>query len=294
MLLVFVDYGAEPFYTNAGEISNKGFEFSASWNESVNDDFQYAISGNLTTLKNEVKYVYINKFQIFEGPSIVTAGEPIGSFYGYVVEGVYQSYNDVLGSTPSSLGDYGPGDLKYKDVNGDGKITPDDRTIIGNPTPDIMYGMSASVTYKNFTLSADLQGVYGNEVWRDWGNGSTFAQFNYRTERLDRWNGAGTSNWEPRLNDGSGYNKQNSTYMIEDGSYVRLRNVQLAYDFDTDLLNKFHIQGLKLFINAQNPVTWNHNSGFTPEAGGSPISFGRDSGGYPLPAIMTLGLNVTF
>ena len=293
-LLVFVDYGAEPFYTNAGEISNKGFEFSASWNESVNDDFQYAISGNLTTLKNEVKYVYINKFQIFEGPSIVTAGEPIGSFYGYVVEGVYQSYNDVLGSTPSSLGDYGPGDLKYKDVNGDGKITPDDRTIIGNPTPDIMYGMSASVTYKNFTLSADLQGVYGNEVWRDWGNGSTFAQFNYRTERLDRWNGAGTSNWEPRLNDGSGYNKQNSTYMIEDGSYVRLRNVQLAYDFDTDLLNKFHIQGLKLFINAQNPVTWNHNSGFTPEAGGSPISFGRDSGGYPLPAIMTLGLNVTF
>jgi hypothetical protein len=111
---------------------------------------------------------------------------------------------------------------------------------------------------------------------------------------LDRWNGAGTSNWEPRLNDGSGYNKQNSTYMIEDGSYVRLRNVQLAYDFDSKLLNKFYIQGLKLFINAQNPVTWNHNSGFTPEAGGSPISFGRDSGGYPLPAITSLGLNVTF
>jgi TonB-linked SusC/RagA family outer membrane protein len=293
-LLVFVEYGDETFYTNAGEISNKGFEFSASWNDKVNDDFSYSISSNLTTLKNEVKYVYINKFQIFDGPSILTGGSPIGSFYGYVVEGVYQSYNDVLGSTPSSLGDYGPGDLKYKDINGDGKITPDDRTIIGNPTPDIMYGMSGSVTYKNFTLSADLNGVYGNEVWRDWGNGSTFAQFNYRTERLDRWNGAGTSNWEPRLNDGSGYNKQNSTYMIEDGSYVRLRNVQLAYDFDSKLLNKFYIQGLKLFINAQNPVTWNHNSGFTPEAGGSPISFGRDFGGYPLPAITTLGVNVTF
>lgn len=293
-LLTFVNLGAESFYTNAGEILNTGFEFSASWNESVNDDFQYSISGNLTTLKNEVKSVYEEGFQVADGPSILTAGSPIGSFYGYVVEGVYQSYSDVLSSTPSSLGDYGPGDLKYKDVNGDGKISPDDRTIIGNPTPDIMYGMSASVTYKNFTLSADLQGVYGNEVWRDWGNGSTFAQFNYRTERLDRWNGAGTSNWEPRLNDGSGYNKQNSTYMIEDGSYVRLRNVQLAYDFDTKLLNKFYIQGLKLFINAQNPVTWNNNSGFTPEAGGSPISFGRDFGGYPLPAITTLGLNVTF
>lgn len=292
-LLTFVDLGAEKFYTNAGEIQNTGFEFSASWNDRVND-FQYSISGNLTTLNNEVKSVYEEGFQVADGPSILTAGAPIGSFYGYIVEGVYQSYADVLSSTPSSLGDYGPGDLKYKDINGDGKITADDRTIIGNPTPDIMYGMSASVTYKNFTLSADLQGVYGNEVWRDWGNGSTFAQFNYRTERLDRWNGAGTSNWEPRLNDGSGYNKQNSTYMIEDGSYVRLRNVQLAYDFDSKLLNKFYIQGLKLFINAQNPITWNHNSGFTPEAGGSPISFGRDFGGYPLPAITTLGLNVTF
>ncbi len=293
-LLTFVSLGSESFYTNAGEIQNKGFEFSASWNDSVNDDFSYSINGNLTTLKNEVKSVYEEGFQVFDGPSILTAGSPIGSFYGYVVEGVYQSYNDVLGSAPSSLGDYGPGDLKYKDVNGDGKITPDDRTIIGNPTPDIMYGMSASMTYKNFSLSADLQGVYGNEVWRDWGNGSTFAQFNYRTDRIDRWTGAGTSNWEPRLNDGSGYNKQNSTYMIEDGSYVRLRNIQFAYDFDTEFLNKFSIQGLKLFINGQNLVTWKQNSGFSPEAGGSPISFGRDSGGYPLPAITTLGLNVTF
>ena len=293
-LLTFVDLGAESFYTNAGEIGNTGFEFSASWNDKVNDDFQYSISGNLTTLNNKVKSVYEEGFQVFDGPSILTGGAPIGSFYGYIVEGIYQSYSDVLSSTPSSLGDYGPGDLKYKDIDGDGKITPDDRTIIGNPTPDIMFGMSGSVTYKKFTLSADLQGVYGNEVWRDWGNGSTFAQFNYRTDRLDRWNGAGTSNWEPRLNDGSGYNKQNSTYMVEDGSYVRLRNVQLAYDFDAKLLNKFYIQGLKLFINAQNPVTWNHNSGFTPEAGGSPISFGRDFGGYPLPAITTLGLNVTF
>ena len=293
-LLTFISLGSESFYTNAGEIQNKGFEFSASWNDSVNDDFSYSINGNLTTLKNEVKSVYEEGFQVFDGPSILTAGSPIGSFYGYQVEGVYQSYNDVLGSAPSSLGDYGPGDLKYKDVNGDGKITPDDRTIIGNPTPDIMYGMSASVTYKNFSLSADLQGVYGNEVWRDWGNGSTFAQFNYRTDRIDRWTGAGTSNWEPRLNDGSGYNKQNSTYMIEDGSYVRLRNIQFAYDFDTEFLNKFSIQGLKLFINGQNLVTWKQNSGFSPEAGGSPISFGRDSGGYPLPAVTTLGLNVTF
>lgn len=293
-LLAFVDLGSEKFYTNAGEIENKGFEFTASWNDKINDNFSYSISGNATTLKNEVKSVYEPGFQVFDGPSILTAGAPIGSFYGYVVEGVYQSYADVLNSAPSSLGDYGPGDLKYKDVNGDGKINTDDRTIIGNAMPDVMYGFSLSATYKQFSLSFDFQGVYGNEIYRDWGNGSTFAQFNYRSERLDRWTGAGTSNWEPRLNDGSGYNKLASTYMIEDGSYLRLRNVQLAYDFDSKLLAKTFIQSLRLYLNAQNPFTWANNSGFTPEAGGSPISFGKDTGGYPLPAVTSIGLNATF
>ena len=293
-LLTFVDLGSEKFYTNAGEIKNEGFEFSTSWNDDINDDFSYSISANATTLKNEVTSVYEPGFQVFEGPSVLTAGAPIGSFYGYVVEGLYQSYADILASPPSSLGDYAPGDFKYKDVNGDGKITTDDRTIIGNPTPDVSYGFSLSATYKQITLSLDFQGVYGNEIYREWGNGSTFAQFNYRTERLDRWTGAGTSNWEPRLNDASGYNKLASTYMIEDGSYLRLRNIQLAYDFDQKFLEKTFLQSLRVYLNAQNPFTWAYNSGFTPEAGGTPISFGKDTGGYPLPAITSFGLNLTF
>lgn len=293
-LLTFVDLGSEKFYTNAGEIENHGFEFSASWNDDINENFSYSISGNATTLDNKVISVYEPGFQVFEGPSILTAGAPIGSFYGYVVEGLYQSYADILASPPSSLGDYAPGDFKYKDVNGDGKINTDDRTIIGNPSPDVSYGFSLSATYKQITLSIDFQGVYGNEIYRDWGNGSTFAQFNYRTERLDRWTGAGTSNWEPRLNDASGYNKLASTYMIEDGSYLRLRNIQLAYDFDSKFLDKTFLQSLRLYLNAQNPFTWAYNSGFTPEAGGSPISFGKDTGGYPLPAITSFGLNLTF
>lgn len=293
-LLTFVDLGSEKFYTNAGEISNKGFEFSGSWNDKINDDFTYSVSGNLATLKNKVKSVYIDGFEVFDGPSILTSGAPIGSFYGYQVEGVYQSYADIIASAPSSLGNYAPGDLKYKDVNGDGQITTDDRTIIGNPSPDFTYGFSGNVTYKNFSFSVDFQGVYGNEVYRDWGNGSTFAQFNYRTDRLNRWNGAGTSNWEPRLNDGSGYNKLNSSYMIEDGSYLRLRNIQLAYNFNPQFLKRINIQGLRVYVNAQNLATWANNSGFTPEAGGTPTSFGRDTGGYPIPTITTLGLNVTF
>ena len=293
-LLTFVDLGSEKFYTNAGEIENKGFEFSGSWNDRINDDFTYSISGNLATLKNKVKSVYIDGFEVFDGPSILTAGSPIGSFYGYEVEGVYQSYADIIASAPSNIGNYAPGDLKYRDVNGDGQITTDDRTIIGNPSPDFTYGFSGNVTYKNITFSVDFQGVYGNEIYRNWGNGSTFAQFNYRTDRLDRWTGAGTSNWEPRLNDGSGYNKQISSYMIEDGSYLRLRNIQLGYNFDTQFLKRLNIQGLRMYINAQNLVTWANNSGFTPEAGGSPTSFGKDDGGYPVPTITTLGLNVTF
>ena len=293
-LLTFIDAGSEKFYTNSGQIENKGLEFSATWSDNIKEDFNYSISGNITTLNNKVKSVYTDGFQVFDGPSILTAGAPIGSFYGYEVEGVYQSYADVLASPPSSLGNYGPGDLKYKDINKDGKITADDRAVIGNPMPDFTYGFSGNVNYKNFSLSVDVQGVYGNEVWRDWGNGSTFAQFNYRTDRMDRWTAAGTSNWEPRLNDGSGYNKQNSTYMIEDGSYIRLRNVQLGYNFDSKIIEKLKMQSLRMYLSAQNLYTWKHNSGFTPEAGGSPTRFGIDGGGYPLPSIATIGINVTF
>ncbi|AOW10711.1 SusC/RagA family TonB-linked outer membrane protein [Flavobacterium gilvum] len=293
-LLTFVDLGSEQFYTNSGKIENKGVEFSASWNDEINENWSYSLSGNFSTIDNVVKSVYIDGFQVFDGPSIMTAGAPMGSFYGYTVEGLYQSYADVLASPPSTLGAYGPGDFKYKDRNGDGKITPDDRSVIGNPTPDVSYGFSASLNYKNFSFSIDFAGVYGNEVYRNWGNGSTFAQFNYRTDRLDHWTAAGTSNWEPRINDGSSYNQLASTYMIEDGSYLRLRNVQFGYTFDTELLNKASIQSLRLYLNAQNPYTWTKASGFTPDIGGTPTQFGVDNGGYPVARVISLGLNVTF
>lgn len=293
-LLVFVTQGNENFYTNAGEIENKGFEFSTSWDEKISDKFSYSISGNLTTLNNRVNSVFEPGYEIFSGPTRTSAGNPIGSFYGYEVEGIYQSYADVLASPVSTLGSYGPGDFKYKDVNGDGTITTDDRKVIGNPTPDFTYGFSTSVNYDKFSLAIDLQGVYGNEVWRNWGNGSTFAQFNYREAREDRWTGAGTSNWEPRLSEASGYNKLNSTYNVEDGSYIRIRNVQLAYNFKPFSAQNITFQSMKLFLNAQNLHTWKHNSGFTPEAGGSPIEFSIDNGGYPLPVITSIGFSATF
>ncbi len=293
-LLTKVNDGSNDFYTNAGSVRSSGFEFVSSWNHKFNDDFNLGLSGNITTMKNKVMSVWKPGYVYTSGNSRTEENLPIGYFYGYVVEGVYQSYADKLGSPINTLGDYGPGDLKFKDVNNDGKITSDDRTKIGNPTPDFTYGFSLKANYKNFDFSADFQGVYGNEIYRNWGNGSSYAPFNYRSARLDRWNGAGTSNWEPEVNDNVAINKLPSTYMIEDGSYIRLRNIQLGYTFDSKLLSKVKVSALRLYVSGQNLITWKHNSGFTPEAGGKAIEFGVDGGGYPIPAITSVGLNITF
>ena len=292
-LIAFIR-GTDNFYGNLGKISNNGLEFVASWKNTIREGFDYTISGNLTTLNNKVQYLNDEGYDYVSDPTRTTGGQPISYFYGYVVEGVYQTYADVLNSPISTVGDYTVGDLKYKDVNGDGQITPEDRTNIGNPTPDFTYGFSAAVNYNSWNLGVDFQGVYGNEVFRNWGNGSSFAQFNFRSDRLGAWTGEGTSNWEPRMNDASGYNRLTSSYMVEDGSYLRLRNVQLGYTFKNEFLNNLKIKNLKMFINAQNMITWKNNSGFTPEFGGSPTSFGVDGGSYPVATITTLGINVTF
>lgn len=286
--------GTKPGITNAGEVQNSGLEASATWSDKLSSNVGYTISGNITTLNNKVKSLYRSGFDIIDGASRTTEGFPIGYFYGYEVEGVYQSYADKLKSpVASSLGDYGPGDLKFKDQNGDNIIDDKDRVMIGNPTPDLIYGFSLGLDYAGFDLGIDFQGVYGNEIFRAWGNGSTFAPFNYRQARLGRWTGEGTSNWEPAPT-GHSINLQNSTYMIEDGSYLRIRNIQLGYNFKQTKLAGVNIKALRVFLNAQNIVTFKNNSGFTPEFGGSAIRFGVDDGSYPVPAVYSAGFNVTF
>lgn len=294
-LLAFVTEGSTRFYINSGSIESKGFEFMSTWSHTLKNGLSYSLSGNLTTIDNKVLSVFKPGYRIDQGQSITEEGYPIAYFYGYVHDGLYQSYADKLGSPDaSSLGDYAPGDIKFKDLNGDGKIDDKDRTLIGNPTPDFTYGFSASANYKGFDISADFQGVYGNEIWRAWGNGNSFAQFNYRAARLERWRGEGTSNWEPRVSDLAAINRANSTYMIEDGSYIRLRNLQLGYTINPKVLAKAHITSFRIYVNGQNIKTWKNNSGFSPEAGGNALAFGIDGGGYPLPAIYSFGFNVSF
>jgi hypothetical protein len=247
--------------------------------------------------------------QIFRGSqnnntaiSLTEPGMPIGFFYGYVVDGLYQSYNDILSSpNASALGAYRPGDFKFKDISGpdgkgpDGKITSDDRTKIGDPSPKFTYGGSATLNYKGLSLGIDIGGVYGNSIFRTWGSlESPFQRVNYSAEKLARWNGPGTSNWVPILSQADRFNYTGSTYNIEDGSYVRIRNIQLAYSFSNSLLSRVSVKSLRIFLNFQNPKTWKHNLGYTPEYGGDATSFGYDTGGGAIPAVSTVGLNVTF
>ena len=121
-----------------------------------------------------------------------------------------------------------------------------------------------------------------------------FAQFNYLEQRLDRWHGEGTSNTQPLLNTKHSINNLNSDYYIEDGKFFRIRNVQLAYTFDKSLIAKIRLQALKVYVNIQNLKTWKHNTGYTPELGGTATAFGVDNGSYPVPAVYTFGINLTF
>ena len=285
--------GTVPGLQNVGEIRNRGFELSASWNDKIGEDWRYGLGANLSTIDNKVLSLVNKDYNIISGPSRVSEGYPIGYFYGYKVEGVYQNEDDIRFSPINSVGSVTPGDLKFADVDGNGKITDNARTMIGNPTPDFTYGFNVNLGWKNLDLTVDMMGVYGNEIYRNWGS-SSYAQLNYRTEQLNRWHGEGTSNWEPLLDPSHKINQEASTYFIEDGSFFRIRNIELGYNFDKRLLNRIKVQSLRLYTNVQNPKTWSRNGGYTPEVGGSAISFGIDGGGYPMPTVYTIGFNLTF
>ena len=287
--------GTVPGIGNLGSIENKGIELAINWRDQIGD-WNYSIGGNLTTIKNKVLSLVQEGYSIISGDksqSYTMAGFPIGYFYGYKVEGVYQNQAEIDNSPKNTLATVTPGDLKFVDVVGNGEITPADRTMIGDPTPDVTYGINFNVGYKNWELGVDMMGQAGNEIYRTWDN-YNWSQFNFMKQRLNRWHGEGTSNSQPLLNMKHTINNLNSEYYIEDGSFFRIRNVQLAYNFDKTLLSRIGVQALKLYANIQNLKTWKHNTGYTPELGGTAIAFGVDNGSYPMPVVYTFGFNLTF
>jgi TonB-linked SusC/RagA family outer membrane protein len=309
-MMTYVDLsslGLDNKLENGGKIKNWGEELLATWNQELTRDLTLNVGGNITFMKNKV----ISVAQDLPGGIIIRSfanngtaeartqpGFPIGSFFGYELAGLYQSNLDILSSpSASSLGSYRPGDFKFKDINGDGVIDANDRKVIGNPSPDFIYGGNIGLNYKHLSLDIDFGGVYGNEIFRIWGSlESPFQRVNYPAFKIDRWHGPGTSNWDPIISQADRFNYNGSTYNIEDGSYFRIRNLQLAYTFNTKLfiLAKAKVKSLRVYGNIQNLKTWKHNYGYTTEFGGDATAFGFDNAGGAIPRVITFGLNVTF
>ncbi len=284
---------------NAGTVVNSGFEFAIGYRESISEDFDFNINYNFTTLDNNVTFVG-NATGIIEGgafgvgqepPSRMEAGFPIGYFYGYQTDGLFQTQADV--DAHASQVNAAPGDLKFVDTNGDGVIDLDDRTYIGDPIADVTMGMNFSFNYKNFDFNAYAFASIGNEIVRNYER--TLPLTNRATYFLDRWTGPGTSNTVPRVTTGATGNNLFSDFFVEDGSFLRLQSIQLGYSFGDAALEKLKFNKLRFYVSASNLFTLTKYKGYDPTtSNGAPIGGGIDQGFYPSPKTFLFGMNVKF
>ncbi|QNL22154.1 TonB-dependent receptor [Hyphobacterium sp. CCMP332] len=294
---------------NAADVRNSGLEFTLNWEDNIRD-WNYGLGFNGSTIKNVVEDLGQGipgaQEEIFSGNlgngqrvTRTTVGEPIGYFYGYNIVGVFQN-QDQLNSTPS-LSQQGVGDFIYEDVNGDGEITPDDRTIIGTWIPDFVYGFNANVGYKGINLSFDFVGQIGNQIY-DGKEANRFSTLNFEEKYLDRWTGEGTSNTDPQASL-SGINFQPSNYFVEDASFLKLRTVTLSYEIPKNILEKIKIQSASIYFRGTNLWIKTDYSGYSPEIisrnpdntiSNSAIGGIIDFGSYPTTKVWSAGLKLNF
>jgi TonB-linked SusC/RagA family outer membrane protein len=285
---------------NAGTVINKGIELSLNYSKEVNDDFSFSVNYNMSTVDNEV--TQINGASFLEGgqfsigqlpPSRMEVGLPIGYFYGLKTDGIFQSQAEVEAHPSQALlgATARPGDIRFVDVNGDGAISQDDRTYIGDPIPDVTMGFNLSFNYKNFDFSAYSFANLGSEIVRNFERDQV--NVNMLSRRLDRWTGSGTSSTEPRVSAGATANKLFSDYFVEDGSFLRIQTISFGYSLPTEALKSVGLTSVKIYAKVDNAFTFTEYSGYDPTAStGAPIGGGIDLGFYPLPRTYTLGLNV--
>ncbi len=294
---------------NIGSIKNTGVEFSLN---TVNFDkeFKWTTSFNISFNKNEIVELGEDDFQIYDysGGSlgdgwreivILQVGESLGNFYGYMFDGIYQNAAECA-ELPYPVGACEPGMIKLKDISGpdgvpDGMITPDDRTVMGNGLPDYTFGIANDFSYKNFDLNIMFQGQQGNEILNlnriileraSHMNGSAVLL-------TDSWTEEGSSNTIQKIGQGTG--PANSRF-VEDGSYIRLKNLSLGYRIPSSVTSKWNIADLRLYISGQNLWTSTDYSGYDPEINSRSgnIARGIDQGGYPTAKTYTIGLNLSF
>jgi hypothetical protein len=276
-------------------MTNKGIEVSLGWSDKIGNDLSYSVNANYSHNKNVVNSIGDNfNFSIIGngGANLTTTGKSIGYFYGYVQTGVYQSTADIQ-KLPAFITTL-PGDVSYADINGDGLLTTADRGFIGTPFPPHSFGGSFNLAYKGFDLSIDGQGAAGHKIYTQ-RRTSTFAVLNYEANRLNAWTSAGSTNIEPILDNTRANNFLMSTYFLEPGDYFRIRLLQVGYTLPTSLLSKAGIQKARIYVSGQNIKTWSQVTGYSPEPLiGDILGGGADNGAYPVPAIYSLGINLTF
>ena len=290
---------------NVGDMENKGVEFELGYKWHIGDA-RFAVKGNATYTKNTLKnlgnesgFLDYDGVQGFTGGSLARGsnGMPFPYFFGYKTAGVFQTYDEVNAYTNAEGGliqpSARPGDTRFVDVNGDGKITSDDRTKIGKGTPDWNFGFNFNADWRGFDFNMFFQGVAGADIF-DATYRTDVTAGNYPTYMLNRWTGEGTSNKYPILRAGDNTNWQVSDLYIVDGSYLRLKNISLGYTLPRSLTQQISIERLRFFVMAENLVTWTKYWGFDPEISSGGKSLGIDKGVYPQARTWTIGLNLTF
>jgi TonB-linked SusC/RagA family outer membrane protein len=284
---------------NVGKMDNSGVEMEINYRRNFGD-FTVGVGANATYLKNKL-IEYGNEegwanYDSFQGTGTISRaenGKPFPFFYGYKTAGVFQTqaeadaYNEKYGDTAVA------GDVIFVDVNGDGVINDDDRTMIGKGMPDWTYGFNFNIGWKGFNLSAMFQGTIGNDIYDATRRVDAIAS-NLPSWMLGRWTGEGTSNRIPRYVRGDSRNWKSSDLLVYDGDYMRLKNIMLSYTIPSNLTRRVGIQSLRVYGSGENVLTFTKYHGYDPEISSGGTSLGIDYGVYPQARVWTLGFNIQF
>ena len=292
----YVGSGSAPL-VNTAKVQNTGWDITLNWRQSGR--FSWNVGAILSPIHNEIISLNDQKSEIFgaamqgEFATHSVAGGPIGAFYGYKTNGVFQTAEDAQASP--RLENETAGDLRFVDINGDGVITPDDRTNLGSPIPTLNYGFNAGFDFLGFDFSADVFGITGNKVYNA-KKASRFSVYNWEASEFDgRWTAENPNATKPRITNG-GHNYRVSDYFIEDGSFIRLRNVLLGYTLPLQWIQRAQISKFRVYVSGTNLWTGQKYSGYSPEFSNAdnPFEVGIDNVSYPIAKSWQVGLEVTF
>ena len=280
---------------NVGTIRNSGLELAVTWRNEINSNLSYTVGGNISTLKNEVRDLYGQSY--INGGSAEfrqrsQVGEPLLSFYGYEVAGIYQNEAEISADPVAVDNSLVPGDFRYVDQNNDDVIDDNDKVFLGSYIPTFSYGGFIGLNYKDFEFSMNIMGQTGNKILnRKRGEIIWTNDTNIDADLANGlWTGEGTSNKYPSASAlRRGWNQNFSDYLVEDGNFFRIQNIQLAYNIDGEKLIGAGMPDARIFVTAEKPLTVFKYNGFNPE-----IANGIDRQFYPVPAVYTIGVNLKF